>query len=200
MAETKSSRYYTYIKPLIGNKYVKSSAPHIFSLVTITILIIFAIRPTVSTIVNLEQDIENQQKIYNALKDKENALTEGRNNLQNLGSEKRGKITTAIPDNPDIPSLISSLRNISPPQASVSALQIQPITLLSSPAQDRALLSLGGVAFSYNVQGAYGQLVTTLYNLQRSPRLISISNVSLNKQAEGATILSITGKSFFLKP
>lgn len=165
-----------------------------------TILIVFAIRPTVSTILNLKKDIKNQQQILAALESKENALTEGRNNLQNLGSEKRGKITTALPSSPEPASLIASLRNTSQNQSSVSALQIQPVTLLdTASANQGALLTLGDVSFTYNVQGTYEQLLTTLSNLQKSPRLMSVDSITLGKQSEGSTVLSVTGKAYFLK-
>lgn len=200
MAAAKYSRYYTQIKPVIENRIVRSVAPYIFSLITMTILIIFAIRPTISTIANLQKDIENQQQILNALNEKEISLTQGRGNLQNISMEKRSKIGAAIPDNPDVPLLISSLRGASQTQASVSALQVQPVALLNPAAtQQQALLKLGEINFSYNVQGAYGQLIGTLYNLQRSSRVISIENLSLSKQAEDVTVLSITGKAYFLK-
>lgn len=199
MTAAKYSRYYTYIKPVIENKFVKSSAPYIFSLITVTVFILFAIRPTISTILNLQKNIENHRQVYGALEKKENDLTAGRNNLQNLGPEKRKKIDSALPENTDVTSLISSLRNSSGREASVSALQIQPVVLLDSKAKSpTAPQSLGEVSFSYNIQGTYGQLLPTLYNLQRSPRLLNISSVVLSSQ-EGATVLSVSGKAYFLK-
>ena len=134
MATAKYSRYYTYIKPVIENKFVKSSAPYIFSLLTMTVFILFAIRPTISTILNLQKNIENHRQVLEALEKKENNLTAGRNNLQNLGLEKRQKVNSSLPENADITSLISSLRNSSGREASVSALQIQPVVLLDSKA------------------------------------------------------------------
>lgn len=194
----KYSRYYTYIKPVIGNKFVKSSAPYIFSLITMTVFILFAISPTISTILNLQKNIENHRQILEALEKKENDLTAGRGNLQNLG-DKRQKINAAIPEHANVTSLISSLRNSSGREASVSALQIQPVVLVDNKTtSQKALLNLGEVSFSYNIQGTYGQLLPTLYNLQRSPRLLNIGSVILSNQ-EGITVLSVSGKAYFLK-
>lgn len=199
MIPAKYSRYYTYIKPVIENKFVKSSSPYIFSLITMTVFILFAIRPTISTILNLQQNIDNHRQIYEALVRKENDLTTGRNNLQNIDPERRKKINAFIPENADVTSLISSLRNSSSKEASVSALQIQPVILMDSKViPQKALLSLGEVSFSYNIQGVYGQLLPTLYNLQRSQRLLNINSVVLSSQ-EGVTVLSVSGKAYFLK-
>lgn len=199
MIAARYSRYYTYIKPVIENKFVKSSAPYIFSLITITIFILFAIRPTISTILNLQKNIENHRQILEALEKKENDLTTGRNNLQSLDPERREKINAAIPENADVTSLIGSLRNASGKETLVSALQIQPVVLMDSEVTpQKTLLSLGEASFTYNIQGDYGQLLPTLYNLQRSPRLLSIGSVVLSSQG-GVIVLSVSGKASFLK-
>ncbi len=199
MPAAKYSRYYTYIRPVMTNKYVKSTAPYIFSLLAMTVFIIFAIRPTVSTILNLQKNIENHQKTYNSLIEKKNNLTLGRNNLQNLGLENRKKIITSVPDNPEVASLINNLRTASSNDASVSALQIQPVVLTDTKAKKQNTQTLGEVNFTYNVSGTYGQLQSTLYNLQRSPRILSIGNVVLSKQSEGLMVLSVSGKAYYLK-
>lgn len=199
MISARYSRYYTYIKPVIENKFVKSSAPYIFSLITITIFILFAIRPTISTILNLQKNIENHRQVLEALEKKENDLTAGRNNLQSLDPERREKINAAIPENADVTSLIGSLRNASGKETLVSALQIQPVVLIDSEVTpQKTLLSLGEASFTYNIQGDYGQLLPTLYNLQRSPRLLSIGSVVLSSQG-GVVVLSVSGKASFLK-
>jgi hypothetical protein len=112
----------------------------------------------------------------------------------------RDKISVAVPQNPNITSLIGSLQNSSIKQASVSALQIQPLTVVNN--QISTLIpkkELGEVNFSYNIQGSFSQLLASLYNLSRSPRLISLDSVVISKLPDGQTIVSITGKGFYLK-
>jgi hypothetical protein len=62
MPSPKYSRYYTFIKPVIEHRFVRSFAPYIFSLLTVIIMMVFAIKPTISTILNLQKDLENNQK------------------------------------------------------------------------------------------------------------------------------------------
>ena len=110
------------------------------------------------------------------------------------------KINSATPDNPSVPSIISSLENSSTSIASVSALQIQPVTLVDdTTTTDKAKLALGNVDFSYNVQGTFSELLQTMQNLSNSPRLIQFNSVIMSKQQDSPIVLSITGKSFYLK-
>lgn len=200
MAEPKYSRYYTYIKPVVENKIVKSSAPYVFSLITISILTIFAIRPTVSTILNLQKNIEENQKVLQALDAKAQSLIEGKRNLDNLSPQIKNKIEVSLPTKTNVPAVISSLQSSSLGIASVSALQIQPLTIIdNTTVKEKALLNLGEVYFAYNIQSSFGSLLQTLENLSKSPRLLNITNVIINKQTEGPTVLSISGKAYYLK-
>lgn len=194
--QTKYSRYYTFIKPLTGNPIVRSFSPYIFSLLTIGFLVIFAIRPTVSTILNLQKSIENNQQILQGLDSKAQSLIDGRKNLDALSPLVKSKIGLAIPENPSVPLLIGSLRNIS--TASISALQIQPLVIVDNT-ETKTKMALGEVVFSYNIQGSYKDLLTALGSMQRSPRLINIDSIVINKSPDGPTILSINGKAYYLK-
>lgn len=193
----KYNRYFTYIKPLIENKTVKSVTPYIFSLITIIIMLVFAIRPTVSTIVNLQKNIEENQQVLKQLEDKAQNLIQGKKNYENLSPEIKLEISTAIPNKPVVTSVISSLENSGKSIASASALQIQPLTLINDSPQNQ--FSLGEVDFSYNVAGSFINLLKVLQNTNGSPRLMQISSVTINKQPDNPTVLSITGKAYYLK-
>lgn len=200
MATSKYSRYYTYVKPVIENRIIRSSAPYIFSLITISILTIFAIRPTVSTILNLQKNIEENEKVLQALDSKAQSLIEGKRNLDNLNPEIKVKIEAAAPTKTNVPSVIASLQSSSVNIASVSALQIQPLTIIDNTiSEEKALLSLGEINFAHNTQGQFYQLLLSLQNLNKSSRLFNITSVIINKQADGPPVLSITGKAYYLK-
>jgi len=199
MAEVRYSRYYTYIKPVTENKLIRSVAPYIFSLVTIAVLTLFAIRPTISTILNLQKNIENNKKVLQALEEKGRNLTLGKQNLDSLSPEIKLKIEEAIPTKTNISSLIANIQNSSSPIASASALQIQPLTLIDNTKPQEAILSsLDEVNFSYNIQGDFAQLLAALQNLNKTTRLITITTATMNKQTDGPTVLSVAGKAYFL--
>lgn len=195
------SRYYKYIKPVIENKLVRSYTPYIFSLTTITILVVFAIRPTITTILALQKTHNENQKTIEALDKKIEDLTIAQKNLQNIDPNIIVKINTLVPAQPSVTTLIASLQNASVKYASISALQIQPVIVIDNrTAPDKARLATDEVEFSYNIQGSFVQLSTILQNLTQSPRLITIKSLTLTKQSETPTTsLSINGKAYFLK-
>lgn len=198
VADQKSSRYYIYIKPVIGNKYVRSFAPYIFSLISIIIFIIFAIRPTVITIIGLQKTIQDSQQVLDILNKKSEDLVLGRKNLDALGQPILDKINTRIPKEPAVTNLINSLNQASSNSASVSAMQVQPVTIYDVAAST-APNSINEVSFSFNVQGAYSELLSVIDHLLKSPRMLNLTNTILSRSTEGATQLSISGTTYYLK-
>lgn len=198
MTGSRSSRYFTYIKPVVENRYIKSAAPSVFSLITITIFIVFAIRPTVSVILGLQKNIANQKEILVKLNEKAQNLSQGKKNWESLGDENRLKINTAVPAHPEIPLLIKALKMSTPQTASFSALQIQPLTIIDVASSQSANLTLAEISFAYNIQGSYQELLSIIQNLEKSPRLLHIDSLSLNKQS-GELTLSLNGKAYYLK-
>lgn len=192
-------RYFTYIKPLTKLPIVKTYGTAIFTILTMTIFVLFAIKPTIETIIVLQKKLENAQQVLNQLKKKAINLTEGQQNYQNLDPNIKTRIQTAIPDTLELKSLIqalelAALRN----EASISALQIQPLVLDTK--KDDAASVLGELAFTFNMEGSYPNLISLLQDLKTSARLISIENLSISKVEEGGgLIMSLSGKAYFIK-
>lgn len=199
MANPQSSRYYVFIKPVIGNKYVKSSAPYIFSLLAIIVFVIFAIRPTILTILDLQKSIQDNQAILETLDKKSRDLTDGKRNLDNLDPSVKTLINTRLPDQAAVTALIYDLEQSATKSASISALQVQPATIYVESSASGIKQQVGELTFSFNVQGSYAGLLETLNNLAKSPRLINITGATLSKSAEGAISLSVSGKAYYLK-
>lgn len=201
MADNRYSRYYTYIKPVTENKAVKSVAPYVFSLFTITILTIFAIRPTISTIINLQKSLEENRTTLEALNKKADDLSQARTNFQNLSPEIKTKIKTAIPENSEVPLIIRSIQSSSLNQSSISALQIQPTVLIdTTKGTEQVKTSLTDVGFSFNIQGSFAQTISMLQNLNQATRILTVDNLVLNKQQGDSSLsISLSGKAYFLK-
>jgi len=124
------SRYFTYIKPLTRLPIIKTYGPAIFSLLTMSIFIVFAIRPTIETIIVLQKKLADADKIVAQINEKTDNLSKGRENYQLLSQNIKNKIRAAIPDNIDIKSLSQALETSAKTnEASISALQIQPLIL-----------------------------------------------------------------------
>lgn len=193
------SRYFTYIKPLTRLPIVKTYGPAIFSLLTISVFIVFAIRPTIETILILQKKIADSDKIVAQINEKTDNLSKGRENYQLLSQNIKNKIYVAIPDNIEIKSLSQVLEGSAKAhEASISALQIQPLILENKANESKN--TLGEIAFTFNIEGSYSTLTSVLQDLKISSRLISIDKLNFNKATEGKNIImSVNGKAYFLK-
>lgn len=199
MANIKYSRYYVYIKPIIGNKYVKSIAPYIFSLLAIIIFIVFAIKPTVLTITGLQKSIQDNQQILATLEKKSTDLTEGKKNYDKLDQNIKVKINTRLPNQVAVITLINDLQTAVTKTSTISALQVQPVTVYTNVSSTSPKQDLSEILFSFNVQDSYTQLLQTLDNLSKASRLINLTSVVLTKPPEGSIGLSVSGKAYYLK-
>lgn len=193
------SRYFTYIKPITRLPIIKNYGPTIFTLLTISVLILFAIRPTVETILVLQKKLADSDVVLKKITDKANNLSLGKKNYDNLDENIKEKISTAIPDTTDLKSIIQTLEQLAQShEASVSALQIQP--LIIDTQTNNQLGTLSEISFTFNTEGDYPNLIALLQDLRNSSRLMLVDSVSLSKTTEGnSIIMSLSGKTYYLK-
>lgn len=192
------SRYFTYIEPVIKAPLVKTYGSLLTTIIALIVFILFAIKPTIETITILQKDLSNQKDTLAKISQKTQDLTTARANYQNIDQSIKTQIEIAVPKNSDLSKLIKSLEDASKvPQASISAIQFQPVSLEkpSTTVTESKLLELN---FTYNVEGRYESLKLVLDNLRKSPRLISITSLVFNKTEGGNLLMSITGKAYYL--
>lgn len=194
------SRYYNYIKPFIRNRAVRVYSSVIFSLISITIFGLFAIKPTLATIVSLQKSIEQQQQILDTLNTNSLNLAQGKKNYDNLDPQFVSKLDNLLPNSTSLPNLIDSLESLAQShQASISGLQFQPTELIGTPMTLAKEASLKEIDFTINVQGSFSQLTNFLSALEKARRLITVSSVNFGKSEDGPLVLSINAKAYFLK-
>ena len=193
------SRYFTYIKPISRIPIVRTYGSTIFTLLIMLVFIYFAIRPTVETILVLQKKLADQEQVLQKITKKANDLSLGKQNFDNLESGLNSKIQSAIPDTVELKSLIQALEQTATNHdASVSALQIQPLTLQAK--KEDTLGKVSEVGFTFNIEAQYSNMISFLQDLRGSSRLISIDSLSLNKVSEGSgLIMSIIGKAYYVK-
>lgn len=190
-------RYFTYIKPILRIPLVRTYGYLIFTILMTIIFIVFAIKPTVQTIVVLQKQVSDQSMILAKMTEKTDSLSLARQNYQNLDQTVSNKIERALPRTPDIANLVKSLEETTlGTEASISALQFQPITI----EKDEGEQTLKEIMFTYNIEGTYQTLKLILQNLRTSDRVITIDNLVFNKiEASNNILMSVTGKAYFLK-
>jgi len=205
------SRYFTYIKPITKIPIIRTYGSTIFSLLVMIVFIIFAVKPTVETIFVLQKKLTETKQILDKLTQKTNNLDKAKQNYDNLGQDIKDKISAAIPDNIQLSSVIAVLEQISKNHdASISALQIQPQTIIAksqntndSTATDSSNTSsdnVSEISFAVNLTGDYGNLLSVLSDLRNSSRLISLDKISVSQLSSGSGLfMSISGRAYYLK-
>lgn len=193
------SRYFTYIKPFTKIPIVKNYGSTIFTLFMVTIFTLFAIKSTVTTILVLQKKLADSNLILEKVTNKVNNLSLGKKNYEGLSQNITQKISAAIPDTVNLQSLVHNLeQSAKTEEASVSALQIQPLIVTTKTAKELGKLS--EISFTFNIEGNYTNLIAVLQDLKTSSRLISIESVSLSKVNDGTgLIMSISGKAYYIQ-
>ena len=198
MNPKKESRYFTYIEPVIKIPIIKTYGFPILTTAAIAIFTLFAIKPTVETILSLQKDLENQKQILVRATEKSENLSKGITNYRSIDPGKLSKVQTLLPDNPKVQSVIEVLEESAKiPQASVSAIQFQP---LSFEKNSKSINSLEEIQFTYNIEGSFSTLSSILQKLQSAPRLISIDSVTINKlEGSNNLLMNVLGKAYYIK-
>lgn len=193
------SRYFTYIKPVTRLPIVKAYGSTIFTLLVMVIFILYAIKPTVETILVLQKKLADSMVVLEKVNQKSNNLSEAKTNLENLDPRLKSKLQALIPDAVDLKSIIQNLEATARlHEASVSALQIKPLVLETKT--DNKPGTLTEVTFTFNTEGKYEDLILILEDFKKSARLISIESLSLSKLTEGTgLVMSVSGKAYYIK-
>lgn len=193
------SRYFTYIKPIAKLPIIKNYAPAIFTLTVMTVLILFAIKPTVETILVLQKKLADSEEVLQKVTKKVDDLSLGKTNYDSLDAGIKEKITAAIPDTLYLRSIAQTLEQVAQRNdASISALQIEPLVIVTKT--ENQVGSLSEISFTFNTEGTYQKLVSLLQDLKTSSRLMSINRVSIAEATESKTlIMSLSGKAYYFK-
>lgn len=193
------SRYFIYIKPFTKLPIIKNYGPTIFSLLTISILIFFAIKPTIETIVVLQKKLVDSEALLQKVTQKANDLSLGKKNYDNLDQGIKEKISAAVPDTVSLKSIAQTLEAAAQNhEASISALQFQ--SLVIDARVENKVGSPAEISFTFNIEGEYKNLLSLLQDLKTSSRLVSIESLSLSKANEGSSlVMSLSGKAYYLK-
>ncbi|MCL5784841.1 MAG: type 4a pilus biogenesis protein PilO [Patescibacteria group bacterium] len=193
------SRYFTYIKPITRLPIVKNYGPTIFTLLTVSVLAYFAIKPTIETIVVLQKKLADSEVMLKKVTEKANNLSLAKKNYDNLNQGIKEKIVAAIPDTVSLKTITQTLETTAQAhEASISALQFQPLVIEAKTKAKTG--SPAEIPFTFNIAGDYKNLVALLQDLKTSSRLITIDNLSISKTSDGtAIIMSLSGKAYYFK-
>lgn len=155
---------------------------------------VFAISPTISTIVGLRKELDDSTLVENKLEEKINNLSDLQKKYVLLQSDLPS-ILGAIPKTPDVPLLAAQIQALAKDKnASINNFQSFEVSIQNTASQR----NFSSFSFALSVDGAYNDLYKFLSSLSNLQRVVSIDLISLTKKTGSDQVeMSLRGKAFF---
>lgn len=156
---------------------------------------LFAINPTLSTIAELNKELEDNKFIDGNLSQKISNLTSLQQKYASLQPDLP-IILTSIPKVPEVPLFAAQIQAASQNQnVSIETFQTLPVDISKNPTQR----TYSSFSFALTADGSYNNLSNFLSELTNMQRIIQIDIVSLTKKSGVSSSLQLTlkGKTFF---
>lgn len=195
-------RYYRYIEPVVSDPIVRSYFSIVASLILVAVFVIFALSPTLTTILGLVKKIDDQKKTISSMDQKIDALISAQDSYSSF--------------QPNLPALLSALPETSTPETvidavytaastsavTVSALQFGEIPVSTDSGRVNKdtdsiakKTTASSVDISLVVTGDSAKIEAFLEKVEQMSRIIRITNLSFGSKKG---IVTISAKSYFL--
>lgn len=210
--------YYLKLKDFSSQPITKASLSLVASLLTVSILAIFAIKPTLTTIAKLINQINNDKKIENQLALKIISLKEIQKRLEEI-KPFLPVIEKALPSNHSFSRIEREIEYLAfKDQILLESVNVGQFWIVDkvnsdpetdSENQDNNLVYLENqtepvfkLDLNLSVSGTYKNLKQFLFDLENIDRIIKIDNLNFSKninQTDKNIKLSIVAQAYYLK-
>lgn len=193
---TRYRKYYAQnVVPFIKSKHATAYSMIILSLLTISFFGMFAIRPTIKTITELQRQIEDSKQLDELLQNKINQVVNAQDEYQ-LIQDFVPAINQALPNNPRLASVLGDIESLASEYgATVSAIQVQAITytpISESDIQEEVIVSENAkpasIDMAIQLDGSYPELSAFLERLLTMRRTVTAQNLELSPDSDNATL------------
>lgn len=193
-------RYLEYIKlfPAAQQKKVKQYTTLILSFVAMTLFGIFAINPTITTVVELQRTLKDAKLVDQKLEEKINNLRTLEDKYDRMGQDLL-VINAAVPQKPDASLLLAQVQGVARESGvtltALQTLEVQQVSLAKEVSKNASF------SFITEAEGTYPQISRFLSLLVDYQRGIALEAVSINRNEEkpNQLIISIRGRGHFRK-
>ncbi len=192
-------RYYTYLEPVMADPLVRGYFSLIASFLLVAFFVVFALSPTINTILALNKKIIEQKTTITALDTKISALITAQQNYSQIES-LIPVFDIALPKLPNPQFAVSTIvKTASASAVTLSALQFHSITLFVDPTMSPPAADLGDktdmvpnglyvVPFSLSIRGQKVAAQTYLEKLENSLRYIRLGNIGVVNSTTDTTV------------
>lgn len=195
----KKDNYQRYLELIPNFKQEKTQKyiTIILTLIASIILGIFALSPTLSTIVNLRKQLKDDRFVEQKLAEKINNLSVLQQKYSSL-KENLPIIYDAVPKNSQITLLIAQLQAL----ANESSIQLADLQTFQVDLSHASLSTkkFASYDFGVSVKGNYQNMLIFINKIANFQRVITIENISITKVTEINTTdlqLNIKGTAYF---
>lgn len=188
--------YISKLLPRMQEERTQTFMTLAMTLVAVGIFGFFAISPTLSTIAQLNKQLDDSQFIDQKLSQKINDLGQLQQKYAKLQNDLP-VVMSAIPVSPDIATLVGQIQAIAQSSnVQLARVQTFPVDITSVILPSNSSTSFG---ISLDVSAQPKDLIIFLGNLTAFDRLLTIDNIALVKQSPNDSNLRMTvkGLAFF---
>lgn len=185
---------YKNFAPLLKQEKTQNFSTLALTLVTLSIFSIFAINPTITTIVHLQKQLSDSRFVEEKLQEKITNL----NTLQMQYASIKEDIPLvfkALPQKPVVPLFVAQLQGIAQnSNITFGRLQILQVELSKNQKGE----DYNSFGFTIDIEGPGKNITTFLSSLIGFERIVSIESISLGKSKIKDTLqVSLRGKAYF---
>ncbi len=198
------SQYYVYIEPVVSDPLVRGYFNLVASFLLIAFFLVFALSPTIDTILTLRKKIDEQNQAIKTMDQKIANLVIAQANYSQVESSLP-VLFTALPQTPTPQTIISEvMAAASSSGLVVQGLQFQelPLSADSVEAQVQAQKTSDAltVKFILNATDSPDKTRSFLTKIESLPRQIHILDLGITKNPEvgGAVSFSVTAVGYYL--
>ncbi len=189
ISKLKDNKYLALLPDFKKEKAQKVSSI-VFSLLALSFFGLFAIEPTLSTIAKLKKDLSDSKYVNEKLLEKISNLSSLQKDY-NLLQNDIPIILAAIPQNPQLPTLIGQIQALAQKQhVTIGNLQTYEIEAASAKNPNKDFYSF---SFVITGEGSYTDIVNFLSALTSMRRVITIDELLIGK-ASSANLLQFNMK------
>jgi len=194
-------RYFADLGQLYKNKKARVYTEIVFSLITISFFLFFAIKPTLTTIASLMKNIKDQESVTEQLQSKIRALSTAQAEY-NLIKDDLPLVDESLPQETQVSLLVKQLEALARQTGvEVEAIKFEQVYLRGAPLSTTDTPQ--SLNFSFAASGQYQNLKAFLQSCSSLRRIIIVESFAFNSrktQTEGQLLtLSLNGKAYFLK-
>lgn len=186
-ATKKTYLEYLRLFPVLKRERAKKYGMLIFTFATMTFFGIFAINPTLTTIVELQRKLKDATFVEQQLAKKINNLSLLQNQYQ-LITPDLGVIQAAIPQTAEATRFMGQLQAL----VAQSGVTLSGITLGELTLSTPSPASQGEFTFTIQIEGTFQQVDAFLKSLTSFERIVVLDSLTIVKQTAGNPTMSLT--------